>query len=61
MVCQSSSFTSTLDDGPRGSGVAVINDEAEGTLTARVVGTSGRVVEADTRMTGGSAGALMPA
>ena len=55
MVCQSSSFTSTLDDGPGGSGVEVINDEAEGSLMARVMGTSGRVVEADTRVTGAGA------
>ena len=59
MVCQSSSFPSTLDDGPGGSGVAVMNDEADSSLMARVMGTSGRVVEADTRATGGTDGRVV--
>ena len=32
----------------------VISDEAEGLLTARVMGTSGRLVAADTKVTGGT-------
>ena len=37
----------------------MINDEAEGSLMARVMGTSGRVVEADTRATGGTDGRVL--
>ena len=48
MVSQSLSFTSTLD------GMAVINSEAEG--MARMMGTSGRLVGADTRVTWGTNG-----
>ena len=61
IVSQSSSFTSTLDDasGTSRSGVAVINDEADGLLTARAMGTSGRVVGADTRVTGGTDGRVL--
>ena len=37
----------------------MINGEVEGSLTARVMGTSGRVVEADTRVTGGTDGRVL--
>ena len=61
IVSQSSSLTSTLDDasGTCRSGVAVINDEADSSLTARAMGTSGRVVGADTRVTGGTDGRVL--
>ena len=37
----------------------VISDEAEGLLTARVMGTSGRLVAADTKVTGGTDGRVL--
>ena len=39
--------------------MAVISDEAEGSLTARVMGTSGRLVADDTKVTGGTDGRVL--